>query len=30
MKIHNAAYEMFNDLEYVTYQLSLLDYDAMT
>jgi hypothetical protein len=30
MGIHNAKYEDFSDLEYVTYDLSMLDYDAVT
>jgi len=30
MGIHNAKYEDFSDLEYVTYDLSMLDYDTVT
>jgi hypothetical protein len=30
MGIHNAKYEDFNDLEFVTYDLSMLDYDSVT
>jgi len=30
MQIHNAKYEDFADLESVTYDLSMLDYDMIT
>jgi hypothetical protein len=30
MEIHNARYEDFSDMEYVNYELSMLDYDMIT
>ncbi len=30
MAIHKAKYEDFSDLDYVTYDLSMLDYDSVT